>query len=65
MFNGHKLSRQNKGARRLISDKFIDTGNFYIRKLSNYENYWETQRFYIQEEINRMRTKNEVSLKKN
>jgi hypothetical protein len=27
---GHKLARADKGAKRLISPKFVDNSNFYI-----------------------------------
>ena len=58
LFNGHKLSRSDKGAKRLISKKLIDKSDFYVSRLSKYENFWESQRFYIESEINRMRKKN-------
>lgn len=52
----------DKGARRIMSPKFLIDSKFYVDRaaIRNYEEFWEAQRMYITAEINRMRKKKEV-----
>lgn len=60
---GHKLCRADKGARRLISPKFIDKSIFYISNLGGFAEFWDAQRYYILAEMNRMKLNKSVKLK--
>lgn len=61
---GHKLCRVDKGARRLMSPKFIDKSIFYIYNLVGFgQEFWDAQRYYILAQINRMKINKSVKLK--
>jgi hypothetical protein len=63
---GHRIARTDQGARRLMSSKFVDgNGNFYTHNqiLQNLVEFWDAQRCYVTAEMNRMKTKKEVTWK--
>jgi hypothetical protein len=44
---GHTLSRDDKGARRVMSKVFVDKSVFYVWSMTTLTEFWEIQRKYI------------------
>lgn len=58
----HQLARAKEGARRIMSPLFVDNSNFYIGYFLSLHEFWDAQRCYIQNEINRMKLNSVCSM---